>query len=153
MVLQQEDRLLSQDVAAMPNRHFTAFSIAQFRDGYYQTIDQNRLVLTANSITVQSNNTLHKRHVRGQISAFFNEVSDPFGHADKDIVAAFEGPIIEPVEPDGRAFRGVVDQLFRQADDRGDGQSKHRNCGSKEKRALHDATCRAAKYAACWAME
>ena len=87
MVLQQENRLLGQDVAAMPVGHFAALSVTSFRDGDHQSVDGNLVILTADSITVQAGNTLQKRHVWRQISALDDQIADPFGHSNIDITA------------------------------------------------------------------
>ena len=103
MVLQQEDRLLGEDVTAVPIGHFAALSIAPFRGCDHRSIDGNLVRLATDSVTIQTYDTLQKRHVRRQISALFDKVPNPIRRANKDVIAALDESVIEPIKADGGA--------------------------------------------------
>ena len=157
MILQEKDQALRQDVTAMPSGHLAAQTVEPICGRDHSFIDENLLVSTANSVAIHAHNALQKRHIGRQISAFPDEVPDPFGHVNEDKIAPLDGPIIDPVESDGGASGGVVDQFFWQVDDRCDGQGEHREDSRYEQNPPQDSapfvTRCAARWAACCAFE
>ena len=113
MVLQQEDRLLGEDVAALPIGQRPAQTVRLFSPGNRISVDRNRLSPTTNYVSIDPDNALDEGHIGGQIAALFDKFSDALRHANKDIIAAADWPPVEPIEADRRARRGVIDQLLR----------------------------------------
>ena len=87
MVLQQEDRLLTEGMTTMPVGHLATQSIALFRGRNHRAIEENLYPDAADSITIEPDDTLHKWHVRRQISSLHDELSNAFRHVNIDIIA------------------------------------------------------------------
>lgn len=140
MVLQQEDRLLGEDVAALPIGQRPAQTVRLFSPSSRISVDRNRLPPTTNYVSIDTDDALDEGHIGGQIATLFDKFSDALGRANENVIAASDWLMVEPIEADWRARRGVIDQLFRQADGRYDGQSKHRDRRANERPALHADT-------------
>lgn len=140
MVLQQEDRLLGEDVAALPIGQRPAQTIRAFSNGNRVSIDRNHASIAADFVAIDADDMLDEGHIGGQIAAFFDKFSDALGHADEDVIATPDRLMIEPIEADWRTRRGVIDQLFRQGYGRCDDQSEHRDRRANERRTPHADT-------------
>ncbi len=97
MVLQQENRLLGEDVAALPIRQRPAQTIRTFSNGNRVSIDRNHASIAADFVAIDAGDALDERHIGGQVATLFDQSTNTLGHANEDVIATLDRLMVEPI--------------------------------------------------------
>lgn len=98
MKIENENLVLGEDFAALPDRQWPPEKVFGFGDTHPNPVDGNITFVTANLVATDANNTFDQGYIRRQITPCFDQLADAFRRVHQHEIAQPWRCAIEPKE-------------------------------------------------------